>query len=74
MDAHSAIHVPLSTTTTKVWSQDWVADLDFFLFFSLSLFFFFLNRGPCLCLAVFCGEHGFFKGGGSEMKEGVNEW
>lgn len=39
MDAHSAIHVPLSTSTSRIWSQDWVADLDFFLFF-------FLNKGP----------------------------
>lgn len=47
MDAHSAIHVPLSTSTSRIWSQDWVADLDFFLFF-----FFLSLTGACVCVQL----------------------
>lgn len=70
MDAHSAIHVPLYNYNQGLESG-LGGRFGFLLFF---FFFFLINRGPCLCSAVFCGEHGFFKGGGSEMKEGVNEW
>lgn len=47
---YSAIHAPLSTSTSRIWSQDWVADLDFFL-----LFFFFLI-GACVFVQLSSGE------------------
>lgn len=42
--------------TSRIWSQDLVVGWQ--------IWNFFLIGGLCLCSPIFCGERGFFRGGG----------